>query len=63
MFYFPNVLNHFGNLTSSPEVDDRGAVLKLDATFEFRVRDDEVDGLFSLLDVVACVSAGCLMPL
>lgn len=62
MFYLPNDLNHLGNLTSSPEVDGRdGAMPKLDATFGFRVRDD--DGLFSLFDVVPNASAVCLMPL
>lgn len=62
--YFPNGLNHLGNLTSSLEVDGRGAELKLDATLEFRLRDDDVDGLFSLLDVAPNASAAvCLMPL
>lgn len=62
IIYLPNDLNHLGSLTSSLEFD--GAVLKLDDTFEFRLRDDDdVDALFSVLDMVPTDSVVCLMPL
>lgn len=62
--YLPNGLNHLGNLTSSLDVDGRGAELKLDTTLEFRTHDDDVVGLFSLLELAPHASvAFCLMPL
>lgn len=64
--YLPSGLNHLGNLTSSPDVDDRaGAKLKLDAAFDFPVRDDDAVGLFSELDVPPNAASAdfCLMPL